>query len=142
VADKKELKKKDDIRKVKTSSVRKPKATLRQRNVKAAEDKGKTKRIRRAASNTAASGKKVGSILTTEFHLTDRKEKPGFLSKSRSLTPRYLSNSWQEIRQVVWPGRKETWKLVFAVFVFSIFVGGFIAVLDFGLEKLFRAVIL
>ncbi|MBP6962713.1 preprotein translocase subunit SecE, partial [Candidatus Saccharibacteria bacterium] len=40
------------------------------------------------------------------------------------------------------PGRKETWKLVFAVYVFALSLGVFIAILDFGLEKLFKQVIL
>ena len=142
MAEKKESNKKDDAPKAKKKNVRKPKTMLRERNVKAAAEKGKTKRIRRAATSTANSGKKVGSALTKEYHLTDRKENPGYFSKSRSLVPTYFLNSWNEIRQVTWPGRKETWKLVFAVFVFSIVIGGFIAILDYGLEKLFRAVIL
>ena len=66
----------------------------------------------------------------------------GFFSKSRSLAPRYVRDSWREIRKVTWPGFKTTWKLVFAVFVFAIVIGGFIAALDWGLEKLFREVIL
>ena len=32
---------------------------------------------------------------------------------------RYLKESWQEIRQVRWPNRKATWKLVLAVVVYS-----------------------
>ncbi|MCA9324043.1 preprotein translocase subunit SecE [Candidatus Saccharibacteria bacterium] len=58
------------------------------------------------------------------------------------MTPSYFVSATNELRQVTWPGRKETWKLVFAVFVFAIVIGLFIAVLDFGLEKLFRQVIL
>jgi preprotein translocase SecE subunit len=122
------------------------KQTLRERNDKAADAKSKPeRRARRAARSTVSRGKKVGGVLTTELHLTNRKENNddhGFFSKSRSLTPRYVANSWNEVRQVKWTGFKETWKLVFAVFVFSVIVGGFIALLDFGLEKLFRAVIL
>ncbi|MCA9346738.1 preprotein translocase subunit SecE, partial [Candidatus Saccharibacteria bacterium] len=43
---------------------------------------------------------------------------------------------------VTWPGRKDTWKLVFAVFIFAIVLGILIALLDYGLENLFRKVIL
>ena len=39
---------------------------------------------------------------------------------------RYLKESWQEIRQVRWPNRKATWKLVLAVVVYS---GIFVAIL-------------
>ncbi len=129
----------------KKKRVRKPKESLRERNTKAAESKGKEKRVRKAAHATASTTKKVGSVLTTEYHLTERKENNddhGFFSKSRSLAPRYFRDSWQEIRKVTWPGFKTTWKLVFAVFIFAIVIGGFIAALDWGLEKLFREIIL
>lgn len=126
----------------KAKRVRKPKESLRERNVKASENKGKQKRVRRAANATANRGKKIGTVLTTEFHLTERKENPGFFSKSRSLSPKYFRNSWKEVKQVKWPDFKTTWKLVFAVFVFAVVIGGFIALLDFGLEKAFREIIL
>jgi len=129
----------------KKKRIRKPKESLRERNTKAAESKGKEKRVRKAANATASTTKKVGSVLTAGYHLTERKENNddhGFFSKSRSLAPRYVRNSWQEIKKVTWPGFKTTWKLVFAVFVFALVVGGFIAALDWGLEKLFREVIL
>jgi preprotein translocase SecE subunit len=142
VATKDESSKKNTTAKSKTKRVRKPKESLRERNVKASENKGKQKRARRVASATVDTSKKVGSALTTEFHLTEQKENPGFFTKSRTLTPKYFRNSWKEIKLVTWPDFKTTWKLVFAVFVFSIIVGGFIALLDYGLEKAFREIIL
>ena len=141
-ASSKEVAKKTEAKK---KRVRKPKQTIRERNVKAKENEGKEKRVRKAANATASTSKKVGRALTTEYHLTERKENNddhGFFSKSRSLTPRYFRASGQEIRKVPWPGFKTTWKLVFAVFVFAAIIGGFIAALDWGLEKLFREVIL
>ncbi|MGF2565469.1 preprotein translocase subunit SecE, partial [Ralstonia pseudosolanacearum] len=32
---------------------------------------------------------------------------------------RYLKNSWLELRQVRWPSRKATWKMVLAIFVYT-----------------------
>lgn len=150
MADKKDSKKTTPVdAKAKTDAkkkrVRKPKESLRERNVKAAEKKGKEKRVRKVANATTSTTKKIGSVLTTEYHLTERKEnneEHGFFSKSRSLAPRYFRNSWQEIKKVTWPDFRTTWKLVFAVFVFAIVIGGFIAALDWGLEKLFREIIL
>src|SRR6056297_1647912 len=129
----------------KKKRIRKPKESLRERNVKASADKGKEKRVRKAANATASTTKKVGSALTAEYHLTERKEKNedhGFFSRSRSIFPRYFRESWGKIKKVTWPDFRTTWKLVFAVFVFAIIIGGFIAALDFGLEKLFREIIL
>jgi preprotein translocase subunit SecE len=54
----------------------------------------------------------------------------------------YFKNSWKELRQVTWPGRKETWKLTFAVFMFAIVFGTIIALVDYGLDKVFRHLIL
>ena len=120
----------------------KPKNSLRVRNQKAAESKDKPKRIRKAASTAAKPVGKAGEILRSEYHVIPQKENPGFFTKSRKLTPRYFRESWKELKNVTWPGRKETWKLVFAVFVFALVLGVFIAVLDYGLDTLFRKVIL
>ena len=140
MADDKEKK----IRQVKPTASKKPAKTMRQASAKSRANAAKPKRVRKAAD---AAGKPVGAIgraLTAEYHLNERTEKHNekFFSKSRSLTPRYFSNAWKELRQVTWPGFKETWRLVFAVFIFAIVMGASIAALDYGLEKLLREVIL
>lgn len=58
------------------------------------------------------------------------------------LWPTFLRGAWKELRQVTWPGRKETWRLTAAVFVFALIFGALIAITDYGLDKLFRKVIL
>lgn len=58
------------------------------------------------------------------------------------LVPPYFRNSWKELRQVTWPGRKETWKLTFAVLIFSAALGILVTVVDFGLDKLFKRILL
>ena len=58
------------------------------------------------------------------------------------LWPAYFRNSWKELRQVTWPTRRETWALTLAVIIFSVIFGSIIAVVDFGLDKLFRQVII
>lgn len=126
----------------KVKDVKKTKTSFRERNIKAAEAKDKPKRIRKVATTAVRPVGKVGSMLTKEFHVIPQKENAGFFTKSRKAAPSYFSNAWKELRLVSWPGRKETWKLVFAVYVFAIGLGIAIALLDFGLEKLFRDVIL
>lgn len=56
--------------------------------------------------------------------------------------PRYVRNSWVELRRVTWPSRRETWRLTFAVLAFSVAFGVLIALVDFGLDKLFREVLI
>jgi len=65
-----------------------------------------------------------------------------FLNKRRHIIPSYFRNSWRELRLVTWPGRRETWKLTFAVFLFAIIFGVVISITDYGLDKLFRKVLL
>jgi preprotein translocase SecE subunit len=60
----------------------------------------------------------------------------------RFLVPKYFVNSWRELRQVTWPGRKETWRLTVAVFVFAIIFGTLVAIVDKGLDEIFKKVIL
>jgi preprotein translocase SecE subunit len=63
-----------------------------------------------------------------------------FLSKY--LIPPYFKNSWRELQMVTWPDRKQTRDLTFAVILFSIVFGAIVALVDFGLDKLFKKVIL
>lgn len=50
----------------------------------------------------------------------------------------YFVNSWKELRLVEWPKRGETAQLTVAVFIFAFAIAGFIAVLDYGLDKVFK----
>ena len=60
----------------------------------------------------------------------------------RILFPRYLRRSFAELRQVTWPNRKQTFQLTSAVILFSVIFGLVVALFDFGLDKLFKQVIL
>lgn len=43
---------------------------------------------------------------------------------------RYLSESWQELKLVRWPTRKETWKMTAGVLIFSISFAVFVTLID------------
>jgi len=58
------------------------------------------------------------------------------------LVPPYFRNSWRELRQVTWPSWRESRRLTFAVVAFAIVFGCAVALLDFGLDKVFREVLL
>lgn len=58
-------------------------------------------------------------------------EKKGFiLFRPFCAFGRYLKESWQEIRQVRWPNRKATWKMVLAVIIYTAIFLVFILLLD------------
>ena len=54
---------------------------------------------------------------------------------------RYLRDSWREIRQVRWPNRKATWKMVLAVLVYTALFVIFISLLDLFFTWLFSLII-
>ncbi len=58
------------------------------------------------------------------------------------LIPPYFKNSVRELRMVTWPDRRQTRQLTFAVIIFSIVFGVLVALVDYGLDKLFKKVIL
>ncbi len=54
---------------------------------------------------------------------------------------RYLRDSWREIRQVRWPNRKATWKMVLAVLVYTALFVVLISLLDMFFTWLFSLII-
>ena len=122
--------------------VRKSAPTVRER-VEAAtakEEKVKPKRVRKVVRK---------ALPVHKLHLGDRKA-VRWLDKIlrpvrwvlRHLVPKYFVNSWREVRQVVWPARKETWRLTLAVFIFAIVFGGMVAGVDKVLDEIFKKVVL
>lgn len=100
-----------------------------------------------AKSNRPAKASRLGRILSAPFRFIGRLFRP--LGKIRFfrvigfiLAPPYIRNAWNELRQVTWPNRTQTRRLTFAVIVFSVIFGGVVAIVDYGLDKVFRALIL
>lgn len=134
--------------KEKTGKTRRLKSqpTFREKAVKqqTKEDKAPTRQLISGAlvsplRNASEFGKK-------EIHLSktarSKNEAGSFWHKSRKITPRYFREAWQELKHVTWPGRAQAWKLTLAVFVFSIFLAAIITLADYGIETLFRKILL
>ena len=60
----------------------------------------------------------------------------------RMLGFRYIRDSAQELRNVTWPSFRESMRLTGAVILFSVIFGALIAVVDYGLDKVFRQILL
>jgi len=58
------------------------------------------------------------------------------------LWPRYFRNSWKEIRGVTWPSLKQSLRLTYAVLAFAVIFGASIALVDWGLDKVFKHILL
>ncbi len=124
--------------------------TFRERAVKAAEASDEPKRT----TPVKQASVKFASVIFNLFRPV-----VGVLSKILSLKPfawlgkvlrligkiifpAYFRQSWRELRQVTWPNWKQSRQLTFAVMVFAIIFGAAIAVVDYGLDKVFRNVLL
>jgi preprotein translocase SecE subunit len=105
---------------------RRMKQTMREKTATGAVQANKQSRVRKVL------GKVLGVI---------EKLKPVHIV-GLILVPPYFRNSWRELRQVTWPSRKETRQLTSAVLIFAIIFGVLIAITDYGLDKLFKKVIL
>jgi preprotein translocase SecE subunit len=123
--------------------------TVRERATKAQVPR-KPRRLSRARSVVWTPFKAVGHLIARllrplSFLLWPFKTRPmRFIGRilAAVLLLRYFRNSWRELRQVEWPDGKTTAKLTLAVFLFAIFFGVMISVVDYGLDKLFKQVIL
>jgi len=122
------------------------------RVVKKAEETVRQKTVKTAAAE-AESAKKPGVLRLTlryigmPFRPVGRLlKKVGRLKPFRIighiLLPRYFRNSWKELRQVTWPNRRESRQLTTAVIIFAALFGAMIAVVDYGLDKLFKQVLI
>ncbi len=60
----------------------------------------------------------------------------------RIIFPRYFRNSWKELRLVTWPDRRTSWKLTYAVIIFSVLFGTIVFGVDTVLDKLFKEFII
>ncbi len=68
-------------------------------------------------------------------------KKPFILIRPFVYLWRYLKGAWYEIRQVRWPNRKATWKMVFAVLVYTAFFMVIILLLDLLFTWLFNLIL-
>jgi preprotein translocase SecE subunit len=110
--------------------------TVREQSEKAQAKSGQPARLGR-----------IGNVLAAPFRFIGRLFRPlgrikFFRILGYILAPPYIRNSWKELKQVTWPNRLQTRQLTFAVIVFSLLFGGVVAIVDFGLDKVFRALIL
>lgn len=135
----------DSTPKVRRVKVKKTE-TVRERAEKTTGEK-KSRRIKRTASKVTGPISKplksAARIGRKEYYLKVPDNKVGrFLNKRRSVVPPFLKGAWKELKLVKWPDRKETTKLTIAVFTFAITFGVIIALTDYGLDKLFRSILL
>lgn len=110
--------------------------TLREKTERAGKKPGKTANVKHVASKPLrAFGRGVAKVWATKWLAPLR-------WLGRIIAPRYIRNSFAELRQVSWPKPALVWRLTGAVLAFGLIMGLAIAGLDWSFEKLFREVLL
>ena len=117
--------------------------TVRQKAQAISNAPVKKRRIRSVASKASTPFRAAKRLAKIEVYLPLPNTKFWvFMNKRRYWIPRYFRESFKELKLVTWPNRKETTQLTLAVFTFAIIFGILVAVVDYGLDILFRNIIL
>ena len=106
-------------------------------------DKSEPKDLKPAkVENTAKPIKtKKDKKIKKEKQPKDSNKKPFILIRPFVAFGHYLRDSWRELRQVRWPNRKMTWKMVLAVFVYTALFVSFLVVVDLLFDWLFNIIL-
>lgn len=99
-------------------------------------------KVEKSAKSTKPKDKGVVRLTLYYIMLPLRFVGRGIKRVGRIFVPKYFKASWAELKQVTWPSFKDTWKLTFAVIIFAIVFGALITVVDLGLDKVFKKIIL
>ncbi len=110
--------------------------TVREKAEKAVEDNAQPRRLHVTKRRIGAPFRIIGKILR-------RLEKIKALRiLGLVIVPPFMRNSWRELRQVTWPKPRESVRLTSAVLIFAVIFGVTVAIVDYGLDKLFKQVLL
>lgn len=116
--------------------------TVRERSEKPVKV-AKTRKLHTAKKHISRPFRAAANIGKKEYYLPLPKNKLGnFLNKKRSFVPTYFVNSFKELQQVEWPDRRTTVQLSIAVFVFALFFSLIVSLTDYGLDKIFKQLII
>lgn len=134
------------VAKVSKDSNEEPKRLKKQQTVRERTqvgESGRKRRLRNTASKVKTPFAKARQTGKREYHLPMPDNRAGKILKKRvRLAPKFMREAGQEIRLVTWPSARETVSLTMAVFIFAVIFAAIVGVLDYGLDKLFREVII
>lgn len=109
--------------------------TFRERALKASEASSKPSRT----SGVKRTGGKVAKPVAVPFKKAAGTKPARILG--RFILFRYIRDSWFELKKVTWPSWKQSRQLTVAVLIFAVVFGVLIAVVDYGLDKIFRNIL-
>ncbi len=122
----------------------KARESVREQSARKANSPNKPRKVTRVVKTA---GKPLGAakrVSKKEYHPLNMPDtKVGrFLNRRVRFFPRYFTDAWTELKLVTWPSRRETARMTTAVVIFAVAFGGIVYGLDYGLDKLFRQLLL
>ena len=117
--------------------------TFRERAIKATTEGEKPQKKARIRSAIRAIFLPIGTAIRKFFALSVFKplRTPAHIL-GKILLPVYFRKSWQELKLVTWPSFRESMRLTYAVLIFAIVFGISVAVIDYGLDVVFKKILL
>ena len=106
--------------------------------IKAGEPSKKAEKIAKPEAKPTPKKAKVKNDVKAKEPKT---KKPFVLFRPFIALGRYFKESWQEIRQVRWPNRKATWKMVLAVIIYTAIFVAFLVALDALFSLIFNQIL-
>jgi preprotein translocase SecE subunit len=119
-------------------------STLREQSEQAIDRAGRPSNRRRSANVVGRVVAAPFRIIAWPFKQLSRVKPFRLLFKGIGyvLAPPYVRNAFRELRLVTWPNTTQSRQLTSAVIIFSLIFGTLAAITDYGLNALFRHVIL
>jgi preprotein translocase SecE subunit len=119
--------------------------TFRERAIKAADTAAKPSSAKRGRVKRAG-GKLVRPVASPIKKVAGSKPLRPLVKVlkfiGKIIFPSYFRQSWRELKLVTWPTWKQSRQLTFAVLIFAVVFGAIISGVDYGLDKIFRNVLL
>lgn len=121
--------------------------TFREKSQKASVDSDKLSLYGKLKAMLGKVIKPAINLVKTVFHRLNGVQPFKFIFKllhwlGLAIAPPYIRSSLVELKQVTWPTRPKSRQLTTAVLIFAIVFGTVVAIVDYGLDKLFRNILL
>ena len=107
------------------------------KTTKAPSKKVETKVEEKAAEKKAAT--KIDKKEARKLKKAEKKAQKAEKKANKKIG--YFRGAWQELRQVRWPSRKNTWKMTISVIVYVLIFAGIIMILDLIFQALSKLVL-
>ena len=134
----------EPVAKAKKPRIRKEPETVREKAQKETAKKATPKKFHKVKTTIKKPFNKAAQIGAKEYHPIKVPDKKGLrhLNKRVRFVPKFVRESWAELKLVTWPSKSEALQKTLAVFMFAIFFTILVQILDLIFSKVIKEIIL